>query len=290
MAATLRDINTNFQKLEKFEGVEFRRWQKKMHFLLTTLKVVYVLSTLRPPEDDENEALETSRRRIKWDNDDYICRGHILNGMCDSLFDVYQNVEFAKTLWELLESKYMTEDASSKKFLISNFNSYKMVDSRPVMEQFHEIQRLYDQLLIHNMHVNETFAVGSIIDKLPLSWKEVKNSLKRKKEDLSMEQLGRRLQIEEDIKLREGDNGKKNDLPISSINVMEEGQSSGTKKKKRSREIHQRFQVSKEAENKKVGSCWECGGPHFKRDCLKVKKKKKAQSNGHPNGGQDNQG
>ncbi|CAH9079773.1 unnamed protein product [Cuscuta europaea] len=79
--------------------------------------------------------------------------------MCDSLFDVYQNVEYAKTLWESLESKYMIEDASSKKFLISNFNSYKMVDSHPVMEQFHEIQRLYDQLLIHNMHVNETFAV-----------------------------------------------------------------------------------------------------------------------------------
>ncbi|CAH9076672.1 unnamed protein product [Cuscuta europaea] len=82
MAATQHDINTNFQKLEKFEGVEFRRWQKKMHFLLTTLKVVYVLSTPRPPEEEENESLETSYRRIKWDNADYICRGHILNGLC----------------------------------------------------------------------------------------------------------------------------------------------------------------------------------------------------------------
>ncbi|CAH9106213.1 unnamed protein product [Cuscuta europaea] len=290
MAATQRDINTNFQKLEKFEGVEFRRWQKKMHFLLTTLKVVYVLSTPRPPEEEENESLETSRRRIKWDNDDYICRGHILNGMCDSLFDVYQNVEYAKTLWESLESKYMTEDTSSKKFLISNFNSYKMVDSRPVMEQFHEIQCLYDQLLIHNMHVNETFAVGSIIDKLPPSWKEVKNSLKRKKEDLSMEQLGRRLQIEEGIKLREGDNGKKNDLPISSKNGMEEGQSSGTKKnKKRPGKFTKGSKFQKRPKDKKVDSCWECGGPHFKRNCPKVKKKK-AQSNGHPNGGQDNLG
>ena len=40
-------------------------------------------------------------------NDDYICRGHILNGMSDSLFDVYQNVESAKELWDSLESKYM---------------------------------------------------------------------------------------------------------------------------------------------------------------------------------------
>ncbi|CAH9108429.1 unnamed protein product [Cuscuta europaea] len=198
MAATQRDIiNTNFQKFEKFGGVEFRRWQKKMHFLLTTLKVVYVLSTPRPPEEEEKESLETSRRRIKWDYDDYICRGHILN---------------------------------------------------------------------------------------------VKNSHKRKKEDLSMEQLGRRLQIEEGIKLREGDNSKKNDLPIFSINVMEEGQSSGTKKnKKRLWKFTKGSKFQKKPKDKKVGSCWECGGPHFKRDCPKVKKKK-AQLNGHPNGGQDNQG
>ncbi|CAM8910838.1 unnamed protein product [Rhodiola kirilowii] len=45
-AASVREMTTNFGKLEKFEGVNFRRWQKKMHFLLTSLKVVHVLSIL----------------------------------------------------------------------------------------------------------------------------------------------------------------------------------------------------------------------------------------------------
>ncbi|GKB53878.1 hypothetical protein Tco_0904631, partial [Tanacetum coccineum] len=58
-----------------------------------------------------------TRKRMKWENDDYICRGHILNCMFDSLFDIYQNAESAKALWESLESKYMAEDASAKKFL-----------------------------------------------------------------------------------------------------------------------------------------------------------------------------
>ncbi|GKF21189.1 hypothetical protein Tco_0069827, partial [Tanacetum coccineum] len=62
---TVKEMTTNFGKLDKFEGHDFRRWQKKMHFLLTTLK----------------------------------------------------NVESAKELWDSLESKYMAEDASSKKFL-----------------------------------------------------------------------------------------------------------------------------------------------------------------------------
>nr|GEZ11878.1 zinc finger, CCHC-type [Tanacetum cinerariifolium] len=94
-----------------------------------------------------NENLETTRKRMKWENDDYICRGHILNGMSDSLFDIYQNIGSAKELWESLESKYMTEDASSKKFLVSNFMNYKMVDTIPVMEQFHEMLRILRQMM-----------------------------------------------------------------------------------------------------------------------------------------------
>ncbi|GKC80970.1 zinc finger, CCHC-type containing protein [Tanacetum coccineum] len=87
-----------------------------MHLLLTTLKVVYVLTTPMP-ELLEDATVEAIRMRAKWENDDYICRGHILNGMSDSLFDVYTNVNLAKELWDSLESKYMAEDSSSKKFL-----------------------------------------------------------------------------------------------------------------------------------------------------------------------------
>nr|GEU54633.1 zinc finger, CCHC-type [Tanacetum cinerariifolium] len=111
-----KEITTNFGKLDKFEEHGFRRWQKKMHFLLTTLKVVYVLTTPMP-ELLEDATVEAIRIRAKWENDDYICIGHILNGMSDSLFDVYTNVESAKELWDSLESKYMAKDFSSKKFL-----------------------------------------------------------------------------------------------------------------------------------------------------------------------------
>ncbi|GJS38073.1 zinc finger, CCHC-type containing protein [Tanacetum coccineum] len=88
-----------------------------MHFLLMTLKVVYVLTTPMS-ELVEDATVEAIRVREKWENDDYICRGHILNGMSDSLFDVYMNVESAKKLWDSFESKYMAEDSSSKKFLL----------------------------------------------------------------------------------------------------------------------------------------------------------------------------
>ncbi|GJV14364.1 hypothetical protein Tco_1359687 [Tanacetum coccineum] len=108
---SMKDMTSKFDKLEKFEGQDFCGWQKKMHFLLTTLKVVYVLSTPSPVWS-ENETLEATRKSMKWENDDYICRGHILNYMSDSPFDIYQNVESVKALWESLKSKYMAEDAS----------------------------------------------------------------------------------------------------------------------------------------------------------------------------------
>ncbi|GKF43270.1 hypothetical protein Tco_0129822, partial [Tanacetum coccineum] len=61
-----------------------------MQFLLATLNVAYVL-TKPYPEESENETLAESRERLKFGNDDFICRGHILNVMSDPLFDVYQN-------------------------------------------------------------------------------------------------------------------------------------------------------------------------------------------------------
>ncbi|GKD18848.1 hypothetical protein Tco_1208006 [Tanacetum coccineum] len=97
--STVRELTINFGKLDKFEGHNFRWWQKKIHLLFTTLKVVYVLTT-PIPELLEDDTVEAIRRRAKWENDDYICRGHILNSMSDSLFDIYQNVESAKELWD----------------------------------------------------------------------------------------------------------------------------------------------------------------------------------------------
>ncbi|GJY13580.1 ribonuclease H-like domain-containing protein [Tanacetum coccineum] len=73
---TVKEMTMNFGKLDKFEGHDFRRWQKKMHFLLTTLKVVYVLTTPMP-ELMEDSTVEAIRLRAKWENDDYICRGHM---------------------------------------------------------------------------------------------------------------------------------------------------------------------------------------------------------------------
>lgn len=64
--ATIREMSANIHKLDKFEGVGFRRWQKKIHFLLPSLSAKYVLSTLII-ESVENETPEATRKRNKWE-------------------------------------------------------------------------------------------------------------------------------------------------------------------------------------------------------------------------------
>ncbi|GJY83454.1 hypothetical protein Tco_0496830 [Tanacetum coccineum] len=153
--AAMKHTTLNFAKLDKFEGVDFRRWKKKMHFLLSSMSVVYVLTTPIPEDGGDDATLEQIMKRAKWDNDDYVCIDLILNGMSDSLFDIYQNVKSSKELWDSLEDKYMAEDASSKKFLVSNCTNYKMIDSRPVLKQYNELLSIIGRFTQHKMNMDE---------------------------------------------------------------------------------------------------------------------------------------
>ncbi|KAG2729211.1 hypothetical protein I3760_01G238500 [Carya illinoinensis] len=154
MAHSLREFALEFVKLDRFDGTNFRRWQKKMHFLLANLKVVYVLTTPRPSVN-EDETIAQSRASIKLVQDDYICKGHICNTMSDTLFDAYQNKATAKDLWNTLEAKYLLEDAPSKTFLTTKFFNYNMINSRSVVEQFNVMMHILDQFSQHNMKMDE---------------------------------------------------------------------------------------------------------------------------------------
>ncbi|GJW07398.1 zinc finger, CCHC-type containing protein [Tanacetum coccineum] len=257
-----------------------------MHFLLTTLKVVYVLSTPMP-EFVEDESLEQTRRQCKWENDDYICRGHILKGMSDALFDVYQNVGSAKELLDQIESKYMAEDASNKKFLVSNFNNYKMVDSRYVMEQYHEILRILGQFTQHGLNMDESISVSSIIDKLPPSWKDFKHSLKHNKEELSLVQLGSHFHIEESLRAEESGKGKgKEIVGSSSVNMIEDGKNKNNNKNNKGKK--RKYDGNNNGSNKKSKlTCWKCGKTsHYEKDC-RVKKNNGGNTSGSGQGSKD---
>ncbi|GKA19424.1 zinc finger, CCHC-type containing protein [Tanacetum coccineum] len=194
--AAMKHTASNFAKLDKFKGVDYRRWQKKMHFLLSSMSVVYVLTTPIPEDGGDVATVEQIRKRAKWDSDDYVCRGLTLNGMSDSLFDIYHNVESSKELWDSLEAKYMAEDASSKKFLVSNFTNYKMTDSRPVME-----------------HNNELLGILG---------RDFKHTMKHLKEELTLVELGSHLRIKESLRMQDNNKPKGNNVVGPSVVNMDD--------------------------------------------------------------------
>ncbi|GJS56747.1 zinc finger, CCHC-type containing protein [Tanacetum coccineum] len=61
--AAMKHMASNFSKLDKFEGVDFRRWQKKIHFLLSSMSVVYVVTT-SIPKDDFKHTLKHNKEEL----------------------------------------------------------------------------------------------------------------------------------------------------------------------------------------------------------------------------------
>ncbi|GKB92594.1 zinc finger, CCHC-type containing protein [Tanacetum coccineum] len=195
-ATAMKHMASNFAKLDKFEGVDFKRWQKKMHFLLSSMSVVYVLTT-PIPDDGADATVDQNRKRAKWDIDDYVCRGLIL-----------------------IEAKYMAEDASSKKFLGSNFINYKMTDSRLVLEQYNELLGILGRFTQHKMNMDESIQVSCVIDKLSSLWKDFKHTLKHLKEELTLVELGSHLRIEESLRVQDSEKPKSNNVVGLQLNII----------------------------------------------------------------------
>ncbi|XXG75888.1 hypothetical protein AAC387_Pa08g0361 [Persea americana] len=121
------------EKPEKFNGTEFKRWQQKMLFYLTTLNLARFLYEEAPAlkEDETDKQVVTAVEA--WKHVDFLCRNYILNGLDNTLYNVYCSLKTAKELWESLDKKYKTEDAGMKKFIVSRFLDYKMIDSKAVI-------------------------------------------------------------------------------------------------------------------------------------------------------------
>ena len=103
-------IKTHVEKPEKFKGSDFRRWQQKMLFYLTTLHVSNVLTDDSPSPPvgittaegttppNEAQLAEHQRAVETWNTNEYNCRNYILNALDDSLYDIYSTMTTAREI------------------------------------------------------------------------------------------------------------------------------------------------------------------------------------------------
>ncbi|GJT20791.1 zinc finger, CCHC-type containing protein [Tanacetum coccineum] len=220
---------SNFVKLDKFEGVDFRRWQRKMHFLLSSMSVVYVLTTPMPEDGGDNPTVEQVRKRAKMLN------------------------------------------------LPKNYR----IPWRPnIWLRMHQVISILGRFTQHKMNMDEAIQVSCIIDKLPPFWKDFKHTLKHKKKELTLIELGSHLRIEESLRVQDSDKPKGNNADGPSvINIMEHNNSTKYNDNKVKRKHHDNTRAN--PKKKAKPSCWKCGkSGYIKRVCKGVNVGNKANGSG----------
>ncbi|WKA09039.1 hypothetical protein VitviT2T_026717 [Vitis vinifera] len=267
------------EKPEKFSGLNFKRWQQKMLFYLTTLNLARFLTEDAPKLKEDEHNIQVISAIDAWKHSDFLCRNYVMNGLADSLYNVYSDKKTAKELWESLDRKYKTEDAGAKKFVVGRFLDYKMVDSKTVVSQVQELQVILHEIHAEGMMLSETFQVAAIIEKLPPAWKDFKNYLKHKRKEMSIEDLIIRLRIEEDN--RRSEKKGAHTLNEAKVNFVEHGQSSKAKtnnNKGKGSKLGPKGGISKKP--KFQGKCFNCGKQgHKSVDCRLPKKNKPKEAN-----------
>ncbi|XP_028122462.1 uncharacterized protein LOC114319632 [Camellia sinensis] len=86
----------------------------------------------------------------------------------------------AKELLDALDKKYKIEDAVAKKFVVGWFLDFKMVDSKTIISQAQDFQLILHKIHAEGMLLSESFQAATLIEKLPLDWKNFKNYLKHR--------------------------------------------------------------------------------------------------------------
>ncbi|XP_042059345.1 uncharacterized protein LOC121803814 [Salvia splendens] len=154
-----------------------------MLLYLTTLGVVNFLTEDEPPESSDQETnIEVMANYDSWRRGDYLF------------------VNTSRQVWENLDRKYCSDNAGNKKFVTAKFLDYKMVDTRPVMEQVQEFQMIIHELAAEGMALPDNFTTGTTIEKLPPSWRDFKSYLKHKRKEMTFEDLIVKVRIEADVR------------------------------------------------------------------------------------------
>lgn len=94
-----------------------------------------------------------------------------------------------KEIWDSLAQKFRTHDVGKEKFLIVEFHDFQMIGTNPIMDQVYKFQNTVNQTAKEESKIDGSILMGSIIRKLPLSWKDHLKNLQHRKDEWTLEDL-----------------------------------------------------------------------------------------------------
>ncbi|KAK9668634.1 hypothetical protein RND81_13G073600 [Saponaria officinalis] len=124
-------IIPDLSKLEPLDGNNYKRWSQKLLIFFEQLEIDYVLFKDPPktaiPTNVETTppvtaVVKSNEEEIKkFEKDNKTARCHLLNHMTNTLFDLFMVHKSAKVIWKSLESKYGSDDAGKKNYVVGKW-------------------------------------------------------------------------------------------------------------------------------------------------------------------------
>ncbi|GJW34123.1 hypothetical protein Tco_0054155 [Tanacetum coccineum] len=89
-APATNTVANHAERPEKFNGQNFKRWQQKMFFYLTTLGLARFLKETAPQVEPPAEGQSSNAQAVQaveaWKHSDFLCHNYVLNGLIDPIF------------------------------------------------------------------------------------------------------------------------------------------------------------------------------------------------------------
>ncbi|GKD71047.1 hypothetical protein Tco_1325137, partial [Tanacetum coccineum] len=91
-APATNTVANHAERPEKFNSQNFKRWQQKMFFYLTTLGLARFLKEtvpqVEPPAKGQSSNAQAVQVVEAWKHSDFLCHNYVLNSLIDSLYNV----------------------------------------------------------------------------------------------------------------------------------------------------------------------------------------------------------
>ncbi|KAL0285969.1 UNVERIFIED_CONTAM: hypothetical protein Scaly_2804600 [Sesamum calycinum] len=142
MVVSVPKLLPDLSKLEPLAETNYKRRSIKLLICFEQLAIDYVFFTIPPEAEIPAEALSisitpvtTGKRpeedaKVKDDRDNKTVRGHLLNHMNNTLFDLFVNKKSEKEIWNTLETRYGGDDAGRKKYVVGKWLQFHMADDK----------------------------------------------------------------------------------------------------------------------------------------------------------------
>lgn len=115
-------------KIDVFNGSFFKRWQERVFSTFDVMNFADYLTKPKLKEGSKNY----DKVVAEWEKGNKFCRHTIWSTLSNELFDIYYTYKTATEIYEILNKKYVTEDAGTQKYAIGNFLKFQMVEDKDV--------------------------------------------------------------------------------------------------------------------------------------------------------------